>query len=163
MANDSTSIERLPVSADVMRRASSVGPKATLLAVQLVRMSAELGEAHSTILKFSRHARDWSVHRLSTTDSVSVVLRFGLDLANTEEEKNSPTVRLLADYSLVYRIDRLSEFDEEDLKAFAQLNGTFNAWPFWRELSSSTLARMQTGNFVLPSLRVEQTPTVVKV
>lgn len=44
-----------------------------------------------------------------------------------------------ATFALTYRL--ASDLSEEDLTAFAKVNAVFNAYPYWRELFSSTTSR----------------------
>lgn len=44
------------------------------------------------------------------------------------------------------------------LAAFAQTNGVFNAWPYWREFIQSMSTRMQLPPIVLPPFRMGASP-----
>ncbi len=62
-----------------------------------------------------------------------------------------------ATYGLVYRIADFKEFSQNHLDAFAQVNGYFNVWPFWRELVHSTLGRIGLRAIAIPTLRTAPT------
>lgn len=145
--------EKLAISADVLQKATAVGPHATIQSVRLVNVSAMLGEAPPGSMKYARQQRGYSFTR-APGDMVEVDIRFTLDIATTEEERNEPPISIEGKYRLSYRIEGLASLDDEHLQAFTQVNGFFNAWPFWRELTSSMLARTQVGFFLLPTLRV---------
>lgn len=51
-------------------------------------------------------------------------------------------IEIATTFELQYRIKDRSSLRNEDLEHFAVLNGTFNAWPYWRELAQSTSMRM---------------------
>lgn len=51
-------------------------------------------------------------------------------------------VEVTCSFDLVYDIVEGSEIDASDLEHFAIMNGTFNAWPYWRELAQATTLRM---------------------
>jgi hypothetical protein len=51
-------------------------------------------------------------------------------------------------------IDEPLEVDVEDVRAFAEYNSTFNAWPYWREFVQSMCARMGLPQVVVPVLPV---------
>jgi hypothetical protein len=46
------------------------------------------------------------------------------------------------------------EVAAQDVRAFAEFNATFNAWPFWREFVQSMTARMGLPAVVVPLLPV---------
>ena len=68
------------------------------------------------------------------------------------DDKDVLTIR--ASFELAYLADGLQDFSDESLHAFAQTNGVFNAWPYWREFVQSTTARMGTKPIVVPVFRI---------
>ena len=46
--------------------------------------------------------------------------------------------------------------NEGALELFAQANGTFNLWPYWREFVQSTSTRMGLPALTVPSYRIEE-------
>ena len=63
-----------------------------------------------------------------------------------------------AEFEIAYLLGKSEWSTPENLAAFAAMNGTFNAWPFWRELVLSTLARMGMPNVVVPLFLVRGKP-----
>ena len=45
-------------------------------------------------------------------------------------------------------------FSSDELNEFGQVNAVFNAWPYWRELVQSSLARMSMPILTVPVYRV---------
>ncbi len=147
--------EKLPVTPELMQRAMAVGPHASIQSIRLANVNAMLGVVQiDSKPKFVRNKMSHSFSRVGDK-GVEVSIRFGLDIATTDDEKSEPPIAIEARYLLNYEIDTIASFNDEHLTAFAQVNGYFNAWPFWRELSTSMLARTQAGFFLLPTLRVE--------
>ncbi len=70
------------------------------------------------------------------------------------EDGGSPLVTVSAVFDLEYGCEGLEDFTEEQLSAFARLNGVFNAWPYWREFVQSMTTRMGLPALVLPVYRI---------
>ncbi|QQS10158.1 MAG: hypothetical protein IPK69_05940 [Phycisphaerales bacterium] len=154
----SNQVTKISVSPEQMNRAAAVGPKAALQSVHLVNVNAMLDTRDGVVAKHVRHTRSHSFERIGES-AISVTIRFGVDIASSEEEKAEPPTSIECKYVLNYLIDDLQNFDDDHLLAFSQINGYFNAWPFWRELTTSMLARSKSGFFLLPTLRVDQSLT----
>jgi hypothetical protein len=60
---------------------------------------------------------------------------------------------------LTYGLPAGFEATDEELKAFAGLNGTFNAWPYFREFVQTASARMGLPPIMIPVLRFPRKPT----
>jgi hypothetical protein len=74
-------------------------------------------------------------------------------LAQTESAK--PAFDLRATAELLYRIsEEGSDLEAEDIDEFARINAPFNAWPYWRELVQSALARLNLPVSPLPLFRI---------
>jgi len=64
-------------------------------------------------------------------------------------------LHIAASFRLDYRVPDAGVFTDEQLSAFGQVNGVYNAWPFWREYVYSTMARLGLPPMTLPVFRVE--------
>lgn len=94
---------------------------------------------------------------------VTADLRFrakhvGLDDASAAE--------VSATFELDYGLPNDANFTQEHFDAFAELNGVFNAWPYFREFLQSSTVRLGLPAFTLPLLRIshpaaamEESPT----
>ena len=75
--------------------------------------------------------------------------------------KQADRLRLLeleASFQLEYRFTSQSPHDATALQTFADLNGMFNAYPYWRELVQSVVGRAGIGNLTLPVWRAVVKP-----
>lgn len=72
------------------------------------------------------------------------------DLEGTE----AALISLDARYTLVYSLPSGSDFEPDALDAFAELNGTYNVWPYWRELVQTVTGRAGMASVVVPVLRL---------
>ncbi len=70
-----------------------------------------------------------------------------------ESDEDEPVVQIGAVYVLGYAISEDSEFQQEQYDAFAEINGLFNLWPFWRELVHNLTMRMGLPPLTLPVRR----------
>ena len=92
--------------------------------------------------------------RLFVTPSFTLTLD---DSAETEESQTQLTIT--AKFVLVYSIKSFDGIDHENIRAFAAINGVFNAWPYWREFVQNTTARMGLPRpITVPVFRVGENP-----
>ncbi len=81
--------------------------------------------------------------------SVSVSLQLeAYDALGSEE-----LLRVDATFRVLYSVPDMSEHSHEDFQCFARLNGTFNVWPYWRELVQTTGNRVGLSDLVIPVFR----------
>ena len=73
-----------------------------------------------------------------------------------EEAKEEPLVSIETSFELQYHLPKGFRVDPQTLTTFAETNGIYNAWPYWREFVQSTLARMGLPPVVLPLLRARE-------
>ena len=59
-------------------------------------------------------------------------------------------VDLSATFLATYRIEGAASFPEDALQHFADLNGTYNVWPYWRELVHTFAGRAGLSGIVVP-------------
>ena len=57
-------------------------------------------------------------------------------------------------FELAYELPHDETFSSEELQAFGQVNAVFNAWPYWRELVQTSLARMGMPPLTVPVFRL---------
>lgn len=69
------------------------------------------------------------------------------------EESKDALFTLRADFELGYRLKGDLKPTPEDIQSFAEANGIFNAWPFFREIVHATMARMMLRPITLPLYR----------
>ena len=70
-------------------------------------------------------------------------------------EDRPPDIEIEARYILEYKIDEDAELDAEELRHFGYFNGSFQAWPYWREYAQEASARLGLApRLVVPVFRV---------
>ncbi len=77
-------------------------------------------------------------------------------LAATKDGKvqRDPALLLMAKLMLNYKISSFEGLTDENLRAFANTNGVFNAWPYWREFVQNMTVRMGLPPVVAPVFRI---------
>ena len=84
-----------------------------------------------------------------------VVAKIGTQLV-PEQAQEEPLVSVETSFELQYRLPEGLDVDPDILTTFAETNGVYNAWPYWRESVQSTFARMGLPPVVLPLLRARE-------
>lgn len=99
-----------------------------------------------------------SIDRVATVPNPPEAGRFYVRalVAARVEAQTEVLVSIGATFELEYEYPEVMTPTPEDLAAFAQTNGVFNAWPYWREYLQATLQRMQLPPIVLPLMTMKQ-------
>jgi len=84
---------------------------------------------------------------------LAVTVDFKFHVQRQDEDAPSDVILLEAGYLLVYALNPEAELEEECFDQFAEVNGPYNAWPYWRELVQSVTGRLGLPGFVLPVFR----------
>jgi preprotein translocase subunit SecB len=71
-------------------------------------------------------------------------------LAAKLEKEPDPVVNVDASFLLVYELIDLEGLTDEHFRQFANVNGLFNAWPYWREYVQSATIRMGLPALTIP-------------
>lgn len=98
--------------------------------------------------------------RPSAPEHVYVFIDFKFEAAlgqESGEPASKPTLSLNATYLALYELPSATQRDERALQYFAQLNGTYNIWPYWRELVQTVTGRVGLTSYVVPVLRLAPT------
>lgn len=83
-------------------------------------------------------------------------------LRPVEAAAKEPALEADVEIELRYGYPEGSDFRPAELEAFANLNGVFNAWPYFREFLQSATTRMGLPPFVLPVFRVRRAESAGK-
>ena len=91
-------------------------------------------------------------------ESLQIEVAFGLEVSNASGEQELQA-EIRGTFELLYRIPAGEDFSSEEFEAFAQVNAIFNAWPYWRELVQTSLARMDMPVLTVPVFRIKRPVT----
>jgi preprotein translocase subunit SecB len=88
------------------------------------------------------------------------VIRFVLKAFGENEPQKEKNVflEIEAELVLLYSIKDIEGLDDSSFKSFAELNGTYNAWPYWREFVQNVTSRMGLPPLTIPVFRLSGGP-----
>lgn len=134
--------------------ASKISPHVALRSVRLSSMSLQsgLGETVSSALTIVG-GHDASGSQANKKIDVAVDFEFAASIANEDASSSEELLNLKARLILSYDLATEDEFSADSLQSFAELNGVYNAWPYWREICQSTCARAGLHGIVAPVFR----------
>jgi len=78
--------------------------------------------------------------------------------AFTEGKTQKPVILIDAAFLLVYKIENFEGLTQKGFEQFANLNGIYNAWPYWREFVQNTVTRMGLPSLSIPVFRIVKPP-----
>jgi len=96
------------------------------------------------------------------TNRIFVMANFTLvtfEMGNTEKE---PCAVIEASFLLIYQADSLEGISDAAVNQFGDINGIYNAWPYWREFVQNTIVRMGLPSLTIPVFRVFEPRRVEK-
>ena len=89
-------------------------------------------------------------------DTVYVTARCNLEIVD-QKEALPPAVTIHAHFEIPYQLPKGFEVDETMLQAFAESEGMYNAWSYFREFVQSSSTRMTLPPIAIPTLDVRET------
>ncbi|MBW8041459.1 MAG: hypothetical protein FVQ85_15880 [Planctomycetes bacterium] len=78
--------------------------------------------------------------------------------AFAESRTRKPVILIDASFLLAYKIENFEGLTQEGFEQFANLNGIYNAWPYWREFVQNTVTRMGLPSLSIPVFRIVEPP-----
>jgi hypothetical protein len=81
-----------------------------------------------------------------------------LNLMAQPPDVDIPTVSLNASFFVAYGLPSANEHPSAALEAFAELNGLYHVWPYWRELVHTVTGRVGLAPFVISVLKLPVKP-----
>lgn len=85
-----------------------------------------------------------------------VVFTGKVALRPVEGATKEPALEAEVEIELRYAYPEGLDFRPDELEPFANLNGVFNAWPYFREFLQNATTRMGLPPFVLPVFRIRK-------
>jgi hypothetical protein len=84
--------------------------------------------------------------------ALTVKCRFRMEANRADSDEVKVSVDAL--YVIRYELSSAEGLTKEALDRFGEYNGTYNAWPYWREFLNSTIVRMGLPSLVVPVFRL---------
>ena len=118
-------------------------------------MANEAWIARQTAMPEARRRYEEERLILWTTEAIREAMdELGLTRADLAEGGPDHRVaEIRAGFLVVYRTNPPATFPPDALHHFAKLNGTYNAWPYWRELVQSMTMRAGMSGITVPVFR----------
>jgi len=88
---------------------------------------------------------------------VIVTAKFHFE-AFSESKTQKPVILMDASFLLAYKIENFEGLTQKGFEQFANINGIYNAWPYWREYVQNIIARMGLPSLTIPVFRIVQSP-----
>ena len=136
--------------------AAAVADRVEIRDVRLIRCACHQSPQAVHIRKFNaklhRHSR---VQIDESKNTIAVIAHFEFTCQDTEHPADGdPDFHVSADFLVLYTAKSLSGLTKLNFEKFGELNGTYNAWPYWREFLHNTMSRMALKPFLLPVFRI---------
>ena len=153
----------MEVDREALEQAERIARSVELERVDVVRMSAERRDGGGPPPAKLRLQLQHEARHVPSDDraAIIVIADFGLEALEAESEAAVASAEL----SLCLRYQAVGNQDQEPGEAavasFAEINGVYNAWPYWREYLHSTLGRLGLPGVLTPVLQI--LPTSGKV
>ena len=107
----------------------------------------------------------WKTHTSGNSEAkcITTLVEFTMSAAPKAFEDEEKPIQIKAVLELVYNCEKVSSLTDRALKDFGEINGVYNAWPYWREFVQNTVARMELPPLIVPTFRVLQPKTSKKM
>ncbi|HWB08381.1 MAG TPA: hypothetical protein VG826_04120 [Pirellulales bacterium] len=138
----------------LMKQAAGIAKRAQIHGIALsdARVRRRVGDLPDSIRLTYGFRDKYSFEPESKELSVLVQFMLGASPSDVPDENADACFRLEAAFSLRYEMSGDEPCDDDQLKAFARMNGIYNAWPYWREYVQSTVSRMGLAPVTVPLL-----------
>ena len=146
---------------DPIALAATVAERVEIRDVRLVRASCFQSPGAGGIKKFMSDLVRRTESQIDESKKIIAIVahfEFSAKDANIDSESKLD-LHVAADFVLLYRINDLQGLTEPHFRQFGDINGVYNAWPYWREYLHSTIARMGLQAPLLPVFRIASAAT----
>ena len=132
-----------------------VSDRVEILDVRLITCRAEqTPEAATDTPKTFDIQRDVSFELDRNLKLVLVFVDFSLIAQLKNIPKGDPILQIQGKFLLTYRIRSFRGLSDAAFQQFSEMNGVYNAWPYWREFTQNTTSRMGIEPLTLPVFRI---------
>ncbi len=146
--------------------AAAVARYVDLKEVRLIEVSAKLIGGRDAMIQKApwelRFKRAMAVRFDDQTKELTVIANLAVDVLPEKPGEESMVCSCVFHLDYVFNVNGGPEGDDlqRHLKAFANVNGTYNVWPYFRELVQSMASRVGMPPIVVPVYRVQRPQAV---
>lgn len=154
MAKKKSTVPKAPVAWNSLELAARVAPRVELVDVRLLACGARQSDGSGGKLVASNRVE---VDVLTDPDRGLILVKPGFHFQAVHDggSDEEPALSIDCTFILAYTASELETLSEAEVRAFAEINGVFNAWPYWREFVQNTAARMGLPRLVVPVFRFQ--------
>lgn len=96
------------------------------------------------------------------TSRIFVSVHFVLKAKEGGTTHEGPFAIIKATFLLIYKADSIEGITSKAVEHFGNINGIYNAWPYWREYVQNTIVRMGLPTLTIPVFRIVAPPKAKK-
>lgn len=131
--------------------ASRVQLSSITLRRALIESDLDASSLPEKLALVQQHRCEFSRESVEGVESVKVFVDFQFSARlPSEESSEQDLVKLEATFLLVYSIADSSGIEDRCFRHFSEVNGPYNAWPYWRELVQSATGRVGLSGITVP-------------
>lgn len=125
---------------EALELAATVAPHAVLLAIRMMHGYFQMHPAEDFSQEEAHQVQGRvSFQQLDEVKTTALVeFRMVLPLPNAQP---ASSVEIRSAFEVIYQIEDRDSRGEDAAEAFTRINAIFNAWPYWREFVSNSVAR----------------------
>jgi hypothetical protein len=138
---------------EVLKSAMAIASRVEIETVRLLASSVRL-EHPNMKAGLGVHLSHSVQSKVSEKGAIMVIPRFIMKGTTDKGGTEMTVVSIEATFLLTYSGEKLSEISPEQVAAFGQANGIYNAWPYWREFVQAMTTRMGLPPLVIPVFRL---------
>lgn len=135
-----------------MDMAAPVSERVQIMTILLAESATKLGVVRERLPAKQAMSMNVETRADKQRGLIQVRPRFTL-AAKYEDAAEEELLRIEAAFLLQYRVPSFKGLRKANIAAFGELNGLFNAWPYWREFVQSTTVRMGLPALTIPVYR----------
>ena len=136
-----------------MALAIAVSPRVQIKCIRLIETSAKRLPVEMDLPTDVAITVDVQSKFDSQKREIGVRIQFGLTGRHKERTTGSPPLVIQARFWLAYALESSEGLKPGHISAFGNLNGVYNAWPYWREYVQSVVTRMGLPPLPVPVFR----------
>lgn len=135
-----------------LKLASQVSPLARIVVVEMLEGDFKRQKATDDHVAGDTAVEVQHTYSLSDDRRLAVHVSFRLSAPAPKAVTKADFVSVSAKYELVYGLEGERLPGNDSIEAFARINSTYNAWPYWREYVQSMVVRMGLPALVMPNI-----------
>lgn len=148
-----TATEKIPVEKSKLILAGEVAQRVEIEDFRLVKTSARQNLLPGPLPTVVNLSFSYRTDLDREGKRITVYPLFIFDATHHDSADALAPLHIEAEFLIRYTIKEMDGLTDENFKAFGELNGRYNGWPYWREYVHQMLSRMGLPSFLVPVWR----------